>query len=208
MTVIDRPTATPTIPPRPAPPAIIEPTRHRWSADEYMKLGDRDVIPHRTELINGEIYDVASQNNPHVAGISNATRLLIAAFDETYWVTIQSTVRLPLGDVPDPDLAVRPGPVSADDNVRPTPLLVIEVSDTTLLFDQVVKGSMYAANGVADYWVLNVKARQLEVYRGPVKDESRTHGWRYAEPIIVKPPGYAIPLAKQDVRFEVAKMLP
>jgi Uma2 family endonuclease len=212
MTVIDRPSFAPpaqrAAAPGDAPPAHAAPSRHRWTADEYLKLGDRDVFPHRTELINGEIYDVASQNNPHVAAVSKTTRVLVATFDETYWLTIQSTVRLPTGDVPDPDLAVRPGMASADNAVQPIPLLVIEVSDTTLLFDQVVKSSLYAANGVADYWVLNLNAGQVEVYRNPVRDPSRSHGWRYADMTVVQPPGAVSPVSKPDVRIDVGRMLP
>ena len=222
MTVISSPTTRPSIPPGAAPavlPVLAAPTAaasaatagrpvHRWTAEEYMKLGDRDVFPHRTELIDGEIYDVASQNNPHVAAISKTNRVLVATFDETYWLTVQSTVRLPTGDVPDPDLAIRPGPATADNAVQPVPLLVIEVSDTTLLFDQVVKSSLYAANGVADYWIVNVNDGHVEVYRRPVRDDKRKFGWRYAEPTIVRPPGTLSPLAKPDVRIEVARLLP
>jgi hypothetical protein len=215
MTVVERPapaiaaSTRPSSPPPAGDTAVHpSPARHRWTAEEYFKLGDRDVIPHRTELINGEIYDVASQNNPHVAAISKTTRVLMATFDETYWITIQSTVRLPTGDVPEPDLAVRPGPASADNAFHPVPLLVIEASDTTLLFDQTVKSSLYAANGVADYWVLNLNAGQVEVYRNPVRDPSRSHGWRYAETTVVRPPGAVSPLARPDVRIEVLRLLP
>lgn len=203
------PPTTPAVPPA-ADPHAAQPGRalHRWTADEYMKLGDRDVFPYRTELIGGEIYDVASQNNPHVAAISKATRVLVATFDESYWLTVQSTVRLPTGDVPDPDFAVRPGPESKDNTHHPLPLLVVEVSDTTLLFDQVVKGSLYAANGIPEYWVVNVNDGHVEVYRRPVADDKRKFGWRYAEPTIVRPPGTIAPLSRPDVQIDVDRLLP
>src|ERR1700729_99663 len=93
---------------RAAAPSIIglERRPHRWSYEEYMRLGGAGLFPnHRTELIDGEIYDVSAQNNPHVAAISNANRQLVAAFDESYWLTIQSAVKLRRGDTPEPDLA-------------------------------------------------------------------------------------------------------
>lgn len=173
-----------------------------------MELGQLTTVPHRTELINGEIYDVTSQDNPHVAAISKINRLIVAAFDETFWVTVQSTVRLDSGDVPEPDFAVRPGPVTRDKSVRPKPLLVIEVADTTLLFDQVVKGSMYAANQIQDYWIVDVNAGHVEVYRRPIADAHRSHGWRYADMFVVRPPNAVAPLVKPEANFEVAKMLP
>lgn len=47
-------------------------------------------------------------------------------------------------------------------------LLVLEVSDTTLLFDRLRKGSLYAGVGIANYWIVIVVERQLEVYRQPM----------------------------------------
>src|SRR5690242_12090499 len=154
--------------PRPAP------RLHRWSAEEYMSAGSAGLLgTRRTELIDGEIYDVPPQKNPHVAAISNLARMLIPAFDEMFWVSIQSTVRLPRGDVPEPDFAVRPGPASSDDAVHPLPLLVIEVSDESLLHDQTIKAGMYAANGVKEYWIVNVREQQIEVSRDPIEDSIR-----------------------------------
>jgi len=207
MTVIDPPIRRAPEQP-PAVVGVAAPPRHRWTADEYMELGRMTTIPHRTELINGEIYDVVSQNNPHVAAISKINRLLIAAFDDTYWVTVQSTARLDSGNVPDPDFAVRPVPASRDDSYHPKPLLIIEVADTTLLFDQIVKGSMYASNQIQDYWIVDVNAGHVEVYRRPIPDASRSHGWRYADVFAARPPNSISPLAKPEVQFEVARMLP
>jgi Uma2 family endonuclease len=174
-----------------------------------MQLADAGMFPgRRTELIDGEVLDVSSQNNPHIAGISKINRLLVAAFDESYWLMVQATLRLPSGDVPEPDFAIRPGPISTDNSVQPLPLLVIEVSDETLLFDQFMKSSLYAANAIADYWVVNVKDRQVEVYRDPVPDPSRRHGHRYSSINTFKPGTAISPLAAPHVRFEVEKMLP
>src|SRR2546421_752416 len=136
------------------------PHPHRWTADEYCAAGDAGLLgQRRTELIDGEIYDLPPQKNPHVAAVSNLTRLLIAAFDDTYWVTIQSTIRLPRGDMPEPDFAIRSGPASSDDAIHPLPLLVIEVSNESLLHDRTIKAEMYAANSVPEYWIVNVREK-------------------------------------------------
>jgi Uma2 family endonuclease len=185
-----------------------QPTLDRWTFEQYMRLGEAGLFPDsRTELIDGEIYDVPAQNNSHVAAISNISRLLMAAFDENYWISIQSTVRLRRGDAPDPDFAVRPGKPSPEPNVYPQPLLIIEVSDRTLLFDQVVKSSLYAANGIEDYWVVNVNDRQVEAYRQPVEDAARRFGWRYGLLSVYRAPQSISPLVKADAAFEVARML-
>lgn len=41
-------------------------------------------------------------------------------------------------------------------------LLVIEISDKTLDYDQTTKLSLYAEAGISDYWIVNLPDRQLE----------------------------------------------
>jgi hypothetical protein len=53
-------------------------------------------------------------------------------------------------------------------------LLVIEVSDTTLVFDRDVKVPLYAAQDVSECWLVDVNARRLEMYRDPGADGYRT----------------------------------
>jgi hypothetical protein len=45
-----------------------QPTRHGWTFEQYMRLEEAGLFPDsRTELIEGRIYDMPAQNNPHVA---------------------------------------------------------------------------------------------------------------------------------------------
>ena len=46
-------------------------------------------------------------------------------------------------------------------------LLLIEVADTTLVFDHDTKLPLYAKHGVPEVWILDLDARQLEIYREP-----------------------------------------
>ncbi|NEQ15852.1 MAG: Uma2 family endonuclease, partial [Moorea sp. SIO3E2] len=57
-------------------------------------------------------------------------------------------------------------------------LLVIEVSDSTLEYDQTVKLSLYSENQVQDYWIVNLVAGQLECYTQPYQDTQRNFGYR------------------------------
>jgi Uma2 family endonuclease len=52
--------------------------------------------------------------------------------------------------------------------VHPQPsdlLLVIEVSDSTLRFDRLVKVPLYARHGIPELWVIDVNALQLHCMR-------------------------------------------
>jgi len=46
-------------------------------------------------------------------------------------------------------------------------LLVIEVADSSLAYDCGEKAELYAAAGIADYWVVNLPGRCVEVRRDP-----------------------------------------
>jgi Uma2 family endonuclease len=51
---------------------------------------------------------------------------------------------------------------------RPEDLqLVIEVSDSTLVYDLTVKSGLYARAGIPEYWVLDLKSRRMMVHRTP-----------------------------------------
>jgi Uma2 family endonuclease len=71
-----------------------------------------------------------------------------------------------------------------------------------------VKGSLYAKAGIADYWIVNLVKRQLEVYRQPVADEEATYGWQYGEMATYLPGQAVAPLARPDQSVRVEDLLP
>ena len=50
-------------------------------------------------------------------------------------------------------------------------LLIIEISDSTLRYDRDVKVPLYAKNGIPEVWLLDIKNRQLEIYREPLNGQ-------------------------------------
>ncbi len=55
-------------------------------------------------------------------------------------------------------------------NTQLRPYLLVEVCDSSLRYDRVVKAHRYALAGIADYWIVNLIDRQLEIYRNPEPD--------------------------------------
>jgi Uma2 family endonuclease len=91
---------------------------------------------------------------------------------------------LALGDdsEPEPDIAVVSGSIRDYRDAHPeSALLVIEISDSTLAFDWEVKGSLYARERVAEYWIVNLVESVVEVFREPVMNASARFGWSYAQ---------------------------
>jgi Uma2 family endonuclease len=88
--------------------------------------------------------------------------------------------------------------------LRPTPadiLLLVEVSDSTLNKDRGRKARLYARAGIADYWIVNIKERTIEVRRDPV-------GSNYQSIVIYKVGDEVHPLAFPDVSLAVSRLFP
>ena len=163
-------------------PASQEAAPRRWTVEEFERLPD-DIFPEgeRAELIDGQIYTKMSQNDPHVYSVYLVTEALRAAFGPDFSVLSQSSLRLGEGDKPEPDLAVVQGRLKFRQgerlDLRSRLVLVVEVSDTTLRRDQTLKASLYARQGVPEYWIVNLQNRTLEVRRRP-------RGDAYAETVV------------------------
>jgi Uma2 family endonuclease len=189
----------------------IEPKKWRWSAEEFYRLLDEGHFEgKRVELLEGEIVQMAAQKNWHALGIALGERALQRAFGPKFWVRVQMSLDLTPYSVVDPDLAVIPGtPRENATEENPTSaLLIVEVSETTLQTDRFWKGSLYALVGIADYWILRVKARQLEVHRKPVPDAKAIYGYSYSQVMCLNEKQRVTPLAKPKATIRVADMLP
>jgi Uma2 family endonuclease len=87
---------------------------------------------------------------------------------------------------------------------RPHPddvLLVIEVSDSTLCKDRTTKGKLYVRAGIAEYWIVSLRTRSVEVRRDPEGDAYRTVQ-------TIKRDQQARPLAFPDVVLAVSRLFP
>lgn len=186
-----------------------EPKPLRWTSADYYRLAERGFfLGRRVQLIEGEILETPAQKNFHAAAVDLTVDALKAAFGAGYWVRSQASLDLSPLSVPDPDVAVVPGsPRNPPASNPTTALLVVEASDTTLSFDRGRKASLYARAGIADYWIVNLVDRQLEVYRNPVADNSQPFGSRYADEVILQPTDHATPLAAPQARVPVADLL-
>ncbi len=155
--------------------------RRLWSKEEsYQLAGLGFFAGQKAELIGGVLMVASPQLWPHYCALDRAADLLRDGWAGV-WVRTQAPFDFGLVIEPEPDVSVVAGR-RQDYTAHPTrALLVIEVSATTLDYDQSDKASLYAAGGVQDYWIINLVQLQLEVYRQPVADPSQAHGFRYAD---------------------------
>lgn len=183
------------------------------TAAEFWKMNELGFFnEQRVELIGGEIIAMAAQTNWHAVGISNVHDALQLVFDpQQFWVRNQASLDLSPLSVPDPDVAVVVGSKRtwAAHRTNPTTaVLIVEVSDTTLWEDRTRKASLYAAGGIADYWILNIPDQQLEIRRDPRPDATQDFGHGYASLTTLRPGDFATPLALPTARVAVTDLLP
>ena len=106
--------------------------------------------------------------------------LLRQGFGKRFHVRMQGPLDLGPHSEPEPDVAVVRGSWASYKKRHPkAAVLIVEVSDTTLKSDRSRKASLYARAGIADYWIINLVNRQLQVYRQPRPDASQSYGHGY-----------------------------
>jgi Uma2 family endonuclease len=108
---------------------------------------------------------------------------------------------------PEPDAAVVSGPVEQYHDHPHSALLVVEVADTSMRLDR-RKASIYAAAKVQEYWIVNLNARCIEIYRKPVADSSTPLGFVYPPPTVANENDVISPLAFAGKTVKVGEFLP
>ena len=182
----------------------------RWTLEEFHRLC---TIPEfenrRTILVDGEILELPDSSPSQDIATGQMAETLRSVFGDDCWVRIRMSLILGAATNPFPALAVVPGPRRQYASDHPTSaLLVGEVSESTLLFDIGDKANLYAAGGIADYWVVDLNNRCLHVFRDPLADPAEVFGFRYATHITLASADTVTPLNAPQATITVADLLP
>jgi len=185
-------------------------TLRRWKRTEYERLVHLGVFEREPiELIGGQLVVAEPQYPYHASSISAVEYAVRASLASGWLVRTQSPVSLDDESEPEPDLVVVPGRPGDYRHAHPAlPVLAIEVAESSLTFDRLQKGSLYARAGIQDYWIVNLVDRVLEVYRDPIADPSAPYAWRYGSLTSLGAADVVVPLAFSSSRIAVADLLP
>ncbi len=156
----------------------------------------------RLELIEGEILTKTPQRSRHAAVISKVETALRQAFGGDSFIRIQMPLALTDESEPEPDLAVVRG--APDDYMgdHPSPaLLVVEVADATITYDQTRTAVLYAIHGIPEYWIVNLCDSCINVYRGPKNEGYQSHE-------TFRGPERLAPLYARERDFSASEFLP
>jgi Uma2 family endonuclease len=191
--------------------ASYETRTRRFSRAEYdrlIELGLFDEDEH-IELIGGQWMVMEPKGAPHYTATRKTAKVMEAAFGPGWDVRPEGPIGLDDESEPEPDITVVPGSPDDYGQAHPSrPVLTVEVADSSLASDRHRKGSLYARAGLADYWVLNLIDRVLEVYREPIVEAAAPFGWRYARVEVFDAASSVTPLALPGASIAVASLLP
>jgi hypothetical protein len=192
------------------PPTAGPPNQRRFTVAEYHKLMEVGVLTKsdRCELIRGLIVEKPTINPPHATVVSKLSRRLFRMLGDDLVLRIQLPITLPDSE-PEPDVVVAAGTDDDYAGAHPGPQdvrFIVEVGDSSLSDDQTTKLGLYAGARVAEYWVVNLVDRRIEVYTQP--RGGKTPGYRKQT---VYAPGDAVPVVAGGKRLgtiSVEELLP
>jgi Uma2 family endonuclease len=144
------------------------------SINEYHWLIEQGFFKEdeRVELIGGVLHQMSPEGPRHVAAIDRLLNHFFAILSNRAQVRVQHPIWLPeSGSEPEPDLVLaqkREDYYSDQHPVSAEVFLVVEVAASSLEEDHSVKVPVYAAAGIAEYWIVNLRDDLIEVFREPI----------------------------------------
>ena len=142
----------------------------KWTIEQYHELVTTGILDdRRVELLEGDIVEMAPEGMPHAVYCGRTVEYLRELLKNRAKVRETHPITLPNNSEPEPDVAIVRSPDTQYLDHHPYPediFWLIEYSDTTLAKDLKAKQRIYAQAGILEYWVVNLQASELIVFRG------------------------------------------
>ncbi|MEH2163011.1 MAG: Uma2 family endonuclease [Nostoc sp.] len=186
-------------------------TPKRFTIDEYHRLIELEFLHEsdRIELIRGELIQMVAKGTPHTVCGSILCRQLDRLLGDRAVIRGQDPITLLSQSEPEPDVAIARGKDEDYLAHHPYPediFLVIEISDSTLDYDQTTKLKIYAEAAISDYWIVNLNVRQLERYSQPYQNSQGEFNY-LSKQISLPHQSVAIP-GFEDVLLDLNRIFP
>lgn len=162
---------------------------HLFTREDYHKMVASGVLTadDRVELIHGEILEKMPIGPSHGGCVKRLNYFFTRLAGDSVIVSVQDPLALGAYSEPQPDLALlRPRPdFYADSHPEAADvLLLIEVSDSSIMFDRRTKLPLYATYGIPEVWIVDLSRREITVHRDPAADRYREESvYRRATPV-------------------------
>lgn len=154
----------------------VDSLRWKFTVDDYHKMIDIGILQEddRVELLDGEIHRMSPLDPQHVAQVNRLNDLLNQLVGRQAIISVQNPVALDDRSEPEPDIALLRRRDDYYASSHPTAydvLLLIEVANSSIVYDRTVKLPRYAAAGMCELWIVDMKRRTVELYADPSGDE-------------------------------------
>lgn len=136
--------------------------------DDYERMVEAGLFEdERIELLRGALVAMSPQGTRHAHVITSIVTLLIERLGRRVAVRCQMPFAAGADSVPEPDIVVVP--VMDYSTFMPQQAhLVVEVAETSLHKDRVLKSDLYAEAEVPEYWLVDLAHDAVEVRTLPV----------------------------------------
>lgn len=151
---------------------VVRVARRLFTVEDYHRMREAGILSEddRVELIEGEILEMSPIGSRHAAVVDRLNRLFHRLLGERAIIRIQNPIRLGMYSEPQPDVALLR---SREDFYEAEHLgpgdvgLVVEVADRSVEGDRGVKAPLYGRAGILEFWLVDLAAGVVEVYREP-----------------------------------------
>ncbi len=150
-----------------------------WTLDRYHKAIAAGIFDGEfLELLNGELIEMSPEGIPHAGLSSEGADYLRECLGNRAKVREAKPITLPHDSEPEPDIAIVK-PLGDIYKLERHPQVedifwVIEYANTSLEKDLRLKSKVYASANIPEYWVVNLKTRELIVLREPMGEKYQT----------------------------------
>ncbi|WP_375472172.1 Uma2 family endonuclease [uncultured Nostoc sp.] len=178
-------------------------TTYKWTIERYHRAIEAGIFDDQPiELLRGDLIVMPPEREPHAYYNTEAADYLLTLLGERAKIRDAKPITLPNDSEPVPDVAiVKPlGEVYLEYHPYPEDIFwIIEFSQSTLSKDLGEKKDIYAQAGIAEYWVVNLKNSQLQVFRDLKNGQYTTE--------LTLTTGTIVPLAFGDVSVQVNRLV-
>ena len=180
--------------------------RRRFTLDEYHRMGKAGILGEddRVELIEGEIIEMSPIGSLHAGTVARTSHLFSIRLGDRAVVWSQNPLLLTREQSePQPDVMLLAPRADFYTGGLPEPRdvrLLVEIADSSLLFDRRTKFPLYARAGVAEAWLVDLGSGRLEIHRHP-------GGAAYRDVRLPRTNEMFSPVAFPDLTFSLRDML-
>ena len=145
---------------------------YHFTREQYHRMAKTGVLHEddRVELIEGKIIVMSPIGKRHASVVTKLNNYFAVALKGRGLVSPQNPLLLRDESEPEPDLMLLKSEESFYAEQLPGPddvLLLVEVADTSVDSDRALKVPLYAENGIAEVWLIDLESEVVEVFQNP-----------------------------------------